>query len=577
MDSEQINLVERTRPNLDPRPCLELCTLEVPRQMHLGASSQKKKRFSDPFFESEGGDNKRRRKFAGDDEIESSDDDKEYLSGGEGGAEEDEEDNEVEETAAEKKKRLADAYLEKIRAIASRDEEDTQISDYNCLTDIVVSKMLMTFMWSCRIQTPEPGEGFRVLLKHRQAVTAVALSEDDLKGFSASKDGTIVSWDVESGKKEKYSWPSDEVLKSHGAKDPQGRASKHSKHVLALAISSDGRISDTRTWKKGFEFYLKHRQALLPVGSIEDDLKGSLHPRIGHYKLSWDVESGKKRSISCLVRHFLIVSWSKGSTRFFELKHSKTCNLALANHSDAGIWQVGQWIRHVPFMGMFDYREHIQTFPGHKGPVSCLTFRQGSSELFSGSFDRSVKIWNVEDRAYVNTLFGHQAEVLTIDSLRKERVLTVGRDRTMHLFKVPEESQFIFRASASSLECCCFINNDEFLSGSSDGSIEHWTAKKKKPIHIVKNAHTSLIEQRSTGMLSNGDIVQWLSVEAVIFAASGAGNGLIRLWKVEGESKGICPLFEIPLAGFVNSLAFAKSGRFLVAGVGKVKCYHFPA
>lgn len=78
-------------------------------------------------------------------------------------------------------------------------------------------------------------------MKHRQSVTAVALSEDDLKGFSASKDGTIVQWDVDSGKGEKYTWPTKEVLKSHGAKDPQGRAVKHSKNVLALAVSSDGR------------------------------------------------------------------------------------------------------------------------------------------------------------------------------------------------------------------------------------------------------------------------------------------------------------------------------------------------
>lgn len=72
--------------------------------------------------------------------------------------------------------------------------------------------------------------------------------------------------------------------------------------------------------------------------------------------------------------------------------------------------------------------------------MSCLTFRQGSSELFSGSFDRTIKIWNAEDRAYINTLFGHQSEVLTIDCLRKERVLTVGRDRAMHLFKVSHNS-----------------------------------------------------------------------------------------------------------------------------------------
>lgn len=79
-------------------------------------------------------------------------------------------------------------------------------------------------------------------MKHRQSVNAVALSEDDLRGFSASKDGTIVHWDVGSGKTEKYLWPSEEILKSHGAKDPQGRAvKKHSKQVLSLAVSSDGR------------------------------------------------------------------------------------------------------------------------------------------------------------------------------------------------------------------------------------------------------------------------------------------------------------------------------------------------
>ncbi|KAJ0615635.1 putative transcription factor WD40-like family [Helianthus annuus] len=80
-------------------------------------------------------------------------------------------------------------------------------------------------------------------------------------------------------------------------------------------------------------------------------------------------------------------------------------------------------------------RRHIQAFSGHKGPISCLTFRQGTSELFSGLYDRTIKIWNTEDRSYVTTLFGHQSHVLSIDCLRKERVLTAARDRTMHLWK----------------------------------------------------------------------------------------------------------------------------------------------
>lgn len=67
----------------------------------------------------------------------------------------------------------------------------------------------------------------------------------------------------------------------------------------------------------------------------------------------------------------------------------------------------------------------------------------------------------------------------------------------------------IFRAPASSLECCCFISNQEFLSGSDDGRIEHWNILRKKPVHIIKNAHGSMsvqdLGQTNIG-LSNGRI-----------------------------------------------------------------------
>ena len=76
-------------------------------------------------------------------------------------------------------------------------------------------------------------------MKHRQPVTAVALSNDGDQGFSASKDGVIAHWDVETGKSEKYLWPSENVLISHHAKPPL--SAKRSKQILALAVSSDGR------------------------------------------------------------------------------------------------------------------------------------------------------------------------------------------------------------------------------------------------------------------------------------------------------------------------------------------------
>ncbi|KAK3027540.1 hypothetical protein RJ639_041731 [Escallonia herrerae] len=476
-----------------------------------GAKKGTKKRLQDPFFETEP---KRRRNFE-EEEILSSGEDSDDDSGRNDAGEAAEAEGEEEETAAEKRKRVAEEYLDKIRAMAKREEEEEQEDDEGFSGDerrvregerdsrvasILQQEQLedsgrVRRLLASRVQKPETSGGFRLLVKDRQSVTAVVLSEDDLRGFSASKNGSIVSWDVDSGKTEKYTWPSEEVLKSHGAKDPQGRATKHSQHVSALAVSSDGRY--------------------LASGGFDR-----------HIHL-WD-------------------------TRI---------------------------------------REHIQAFPGHKGPVSCLAFRQGTSELFSGSFDRTIKIWNAEDRSYITTLFGHQSEVLTIDCLRKERVLTVGRDRTMHLWKVPEESQLVFRAPNSSLECCCFISNDEFLSGSDDGSIEQWSILRKKPAHIVKNAHALLTPQKSerreklglsNGHIDNGVLISedlssyahsWVGSVAVCrssdLAASGAGNGSVRIWEIKSDSKGIQPLFELPLVGFVNSMAFAKSGKFLVAGVGQ--------
>jgi WD40 repeat protein len=43
--------------------------------------------------------------------------------------------------------------------------------------------------------------------------------------------------------------------------------------------------------------------------------------------------------------------------------------------------------------------------------VTGLAFREDTHVLYSGSFDCTVKIWSLDDRAYVDTLYGHQSEV----------------------------------------------------------------------------------------------------------------------------------------------------------------------
>lgn len=52
---------------------------------------------------------------------------------------------------------------------------------------------------------------------------------------------------------------------------------------------------------------------------------------------------------------------------------------------------------------------------------------------------------------YVETLFGHQAPVLSLDALMRETAVSVGgRDKSVRFWKIPEESQLVFRGGAKS-------------------------------------------------------------------------------------------------------------------------------
>ncbi|KAH0854710.1 hypothetical protein HID58_057763 [Brassica napus] len=271
------------------------------------------------------------------------------------------------------------------------------------------------------VQEPLSSDEFSIIVKHRKSVVSVALSDDDIRGFSASKDGTMSIGMYLLARVTNTNGQAMTFSRSLGVK-------KHSRESLALAVSSDGRY----------------------LATVE--------------------------LIAC------------------------------------------------SYMG----RSYQRTCPGHRNTVSCLCFRHGTAELYSGSFDRSVKR---------GIQFGHQDEILAIDALRKERALTVGKIGPCYYTRcLRDEPQ----------RNCCALGHVE-----------------KKPVFLLKNAHSVVADGTTTNENGDHDYVNssttnsWVSSVAVCrgsdLAASGAGNGFVHLMAT----------------GFVNSMAFAKSGKFLIAGVGQ--------
>jgi ribosomal RNA-processing protein 9 len=83
--------------------------------------------------------------------------------------------------------------------------------------------------------------------------------------------------------------------------------------------------------------------------------------------------------------------------------------------------------------------------------VQSLAFRKGTQQLYSGSFDRTLRLHDLSVMGYVETLFGHQDTVLSMDALRSETVVSVGaRDKSVRFWKIVDESQLVFRGGSRS-------------------------------------------------------------------------------------------------------------------------------
>lgn len=80
----------------------------------------------------------------------------------------------------------------------------------------------------------------RIKSAHRLPLTASTLSEDGLMLFSSSKDGSIIKWDMLTGRR-LATFPK---LRAPATSKGKGRADKvegHTDEVLGIAVSSDGR------------------------------------------------------------------------------------------------------------------------------------------------------------------------------------------------------------------------------------------------------------------------------------------------------------------------------------------------
>ncbi|KAK3378491.1 WD40-repeat-containing domain protein [Podospora didyma] len=221
----------------------------------------------------------------------------------------------------------------------------------------------------------------------------------------------------------------------------------------------------------------------------------------------------------------------------------------------------------------------LRAFTQHRDAVTGLAFRRGTNQLFSCSKDRTVKVWSLDELAYVETLFGHQDEIVDIDALAQERCVSVGaRDRTARYWKVPEESQLVFRGEAGqkkssknaaiasgiepgsiqnegSMDRVAMLDDDMFVTGSDNGDLALWSVNRKKALFVLPRAHG--IEPPLTPIEVSAEkeprpdaipapppraITALRTIPYSDVILTGSWDGCVRVWKLSEDKKKIQPV-----------------------------------
>ena len=241
-----------------------------------------------------------------------------------------------------------------------------------------------------KLWTVSTGENLATLHGHTGFVTTVAYSRDGKILASGSEDKTVKVWAVETGKNLA-------TLQGHG------------ESINSVAISPDGTKlasgSDDRTirlWElpTGRALHTLSKESLNKL-QIDDEVGTKTErfmSRVKSVAFSPDglILATLDEDIGGNLGGDAIKLWDVGTGQFLAILTDgmDSPGYSVAFSPDGTKLASGSWDFTVKLWNV-STRKHIATFPGHIGWVSSVAFSPDSTKLASGSFDGTVLLWEV--------------------------------------------------------------------------------------------------------------------------------------------------------------------------------------
>ena len=245
----------------------------------------------------------------------------------------------------------------------------------------------------------ESGETLRTLEGHPDPVYGVVVTADGKRAVSASVDQTLKVWDLESG---------------HALRTLKG----HSFAVTSVTVTADGRRTVS--------------------ASLDETLK------------VWDTESGR-------VLHTL-----EG--------HSDSV-IGVAVTADGKRAVSASYDQSLKVWDLEGGRE-LRTLKGHSSAIYGVAVTADGKWAVSASKDKTLKVWDLEGGWELRTLEGHSSAVNGVAvTLDWRGAVSVSEDQTLKVWDLESGRVIDTLRFEEEVSCCAFVDRRRIVAGDLDGRI----------------------------------------------------------------------------------------------------------
>lgn len=244
--------------------------------------------------------------------------------------------------------------------------------------------------------------------------------------------------------------------------------------------------------------------------------------------------------------------WNFDGSRINSL-HKKSAAVLCACFSSDGSQIVSGGLDHNVILWDTDKGEIIDVFKGHNAKVTGVLIDKDGSIIYSCSFDKSARIWDITGTHEVLKL-QHPAEVSSISlSLNGELLISGCNDFNIRLWNSKNgELNRVFKGHFDSIKTVAFRDDEYFASSGKDKIIKIW--HKKSDEALISFPHTSIVN--SICFSINGNRL-----------VSGSEDSSVTVWEVNISDRTIKEFLSFEgHTKTVNSVAYVRNDELVISG-----------